>query len=263
MTNNIFTDFEKNREYTTKLLNNLPSAVCLFTISSEIRFVHFNKVAEELLGYGSGELLAVTADNPMQLFHPDHENHVFSELISAMLQGQMLNYNCQLRCGDGSYKWANIAARLVQQKSGTLYYQSVITPIKEPDNIMLQGFHGLIVMGDDKDGNMLCQLIEHYGGTCDIYKRGIDALERFETSDDGFYNCIFIGCRMKDMNGFELAKDMRHCSHSQAAALPLFLLTDESDTENIREAGAIGLTAYIRKPLSPKKITKWLKTLNK
>lgn len=263
MANNIFTDFEEKREYTIELLDNLPSAVCLFTISSEIKFIHFNRVAEELLGYGSGELLQLTAEDPMHLFHPDHENHVFSELIAAMLQGQMLNYNCQLRCGDGTYKWANIAARLVQQKSGTLYYQSVITPIKEPDNILLQGFHGLIVMGDENDSRLLTELIEHYGGTCDVYKRGGDALERFTDSDDGFYSCIFIGCRMKDMNGFEMAKDIRHSCHPQAKSLPLLLLTDEADSENVQEAGDVGITAYIRKPLSPKKITKWLKTLNK
>lgn len=263
MTNNIFTDFEENREYTIQLLDNLPSAVSLFTISDEIRFIHFNRVAEELLGYKSGELLTLTADDPMQLFHPDHENHVFSELIAAMMQGNMLNYNCQLRCAEGSYKWANIAARLVQQKSGTLYYQSVITPIKEPDNIMLQGFHALIVMGDSQDSTMLTKLIEHYGGTCDIYNRGIDALERFESSDDGFYNCIFIGCRMKDMNGFELAKDIRHSRHPQAKSLPLLLLTDEKVSENAQEAVDVGITAYIRKPLSPKKITKWLKKLHK
>ena len=130
MTNNIFTDFEERKEYTIELLDNLPSAVCLFTISSEIRFIYFNRAAEDLLGYGSGGLAIMTAEDPMKLFHPDHENLVFSELIAAMMQGQMLNYNCQLRCCDGSYQWANIAARLVKQKSGTLYYQSVITPIK-------------------------------------------------------------------------------------------------------------------------------------
>ncbi len=263
MTNNIFIDFEEKRDYTIQLLNNLPSAVCLFTISSEIRFLHFNRAAEDLLGYENGELAALTADDPMALFHPDHENHVFSELIAAMLQGQMLNYNCQLRCADGSYKWANISARLVQQKSGTLYYQSVITPIKEPDNIMLQGFHALIAMGDDKESSMLSRLIEHYGGTCDVFDHGLDAFDRFENSDDGFYQCIFIGCRMKDINGFEMAKDIRHAAHPQSGLMPLILMTDENDAENIQEAGDVGITAYIRKPLSPKKITKWLKTLNK
>ncbi len=260
---NIFTDFETRKEYTIELLDNLPSAVCLFTISSEIRFIHFNRTAEELLGYSSGELLTLTADEPMNLFHPEQENQVFSELISAMLQGSMLNYNCQLRCADGTYKWVNIAARLVQQKSGTLYYQSVITPIKEPDNIMLQGFHALIAMGDEAEITTLSNLIEHYGGTCDIYSRGIDALERFESSEDGFYQCVFIGCRMKDMNGFEMAKDIRHSSHSQAGSLPLLLLTDETDLENVQDVGDVGFTAYIRKPFSPKKIKTWLKTLNK
>jgi PAS domain S-box-containing protein len=261
MTNNIFTDFEDNREYTARLLDSIPSAVALFTISSEIKFIHFNHVAEELLGYGEGQLISLTDGNPMELFHPDHENHVMSQLIAAMMQGQMLNYNCQMRCGDGTYKWINMAARLVQQKNGTLYYQSVLTPIKEPDNIMLQGFHALIVMGDDKDGQMLMELIEHYGGTCDIYKRGGDALERFTDSDDGFYSCAFIGCRMKDMNGFEMAKDIRFSEHPQAKTIPLLLVTDTAD--HAEEAVDIGITAYIRKPLSPKKITKWLKTLNK
>lgn len=261
MTNNIFTEFEERREYTEKLLDNLPSAVCLFTVSSEIKFIHFNRAAEELLGYGHGQLVRLTADDPMELFHPDHINNVFSEIIAAMRQGNMLNYNCRLRCADGSYKWANIAARLIHQKNGTLYYQSVLTPIKEPDNIMLQGFHALIAMGDTEESAMLSQLIEHYGGTFNAYTRGLEALDRFESSDDGFYNCIFIGCKIKDMNGFEVAKDIRHSDHPQARSIPVLLLTD--DAENGQAAMDVGITAYIRKPLSPKKITKWLKTLNK
>lgn len=104
----------------------------------------------------------------------------------------------------------------------------------------------------DKGGRMSCRS-----------KHGIDSLERFETSDDGFYNCIFIGCRIKDMNGFELAKDIRNSRHPQAGSLPLLLLTDTSDSENTQEAVDIGITAYIKKPLSPKKITKWLKKLHK
>lgn len=263
MTNNIFNDFEENRDHTIELLDGISSAVSLFTVSSEIKFIHFNKAAEDLLGYGSGQLLHLVKEDPMKIFHPDHVDNILDKIIAAMIQGHMFNYDCQLLCADGSYKWANIAARLVQHRNSTLYYQSVLTPIKEPENIMLQGFHGLIAMGDKDESSLLTQLIEHYGGTCEAGSRGLEALEKFEASDDCYYQCIFIGCRMKDINGLELAKDIRHCGHPQAASIPILLMADETDSENVQEAGDIGVTAYLRKPLSPKKIKTWLKSLNK
>ncbi len=263
MTNNIFRDFEENRDKTIELLDGITSAVSLFTVSSEIRFLHFNKAADEMFGYTKGGLIDLTAEDYTGLFHPDYVDSLYGEIIATMRDGKIFNYNCQVLCADGSYKWINLSAQLVQQSNGTLYYHGVLTPIEEPADIKLKGLHALIAAGEKNDRNQLTELIEKYGGTCDTFQRGLDALDSFLSSEDRFYNCILIGCRMTDVNGFELAKEIRHGSHPQATSVPLLLMTDDTDAETLQEIGDIGITAYLRKPINPAKITKWLRALKR
>lgn len=259
MAKTIFDDFEKNREYTIERLNKIPSAISLFSVSSEIRFLHFNKSADKMLSYEPGGLMKITASDPLKILHHDHIDQFYSEIISTMRDGRFFNYNCRLLCADGTYKWINISAELVRQSGGTLYYHGVLTEIPEPDNILLRGLHALIASEDDSDRIQLSHLIEEKGGTCDTFEYGTDVLERFETSEPGFYQCILVGNRMKDINGLELIKDIRFCRHPQASTIPLILLIDdiskgsnEEDTHSdiLEEAKSFSITSVLSKPLN-------------
>lgn len=270
MAKTIFDDFEKNREYTIERLNKIPSAISLFSVSSEIRFLHFNKSADKVLSYEPGGLMKITASDPLKILHHDHIDQFYSEIISTMRDGRFFNYNCRLLCADGTYKWINISAELVRQSGGTLYYHGVLTEIPEPDNILLRGLHALIASEDDSDRIQLSHLIEEKGGTCDTFEYGTDVLDRFETSEPGFYQCILVGNRMKDINGLELIKDIRFCRHPQASTIPLILLIDdiskgsnEEDTHSdiLEEAKSFSITSVLSKPLNLEALPKALAAL--
>lgn len=263
MTQNIFNDFEQNRDHTIELLDGITSPVSLFTVSSEIRFLHFNRAAEELLGYGPGQLLALTEGDPLQIFHPDYEDQLFSEIITAMRQERLFRYDCRMLCADGSYKWINLSAELVQKSGGVLCYHCVLSAIEAPKETLLKGLHALIAAGVEEDRKTISRLMERQGGTCELYNNGLDALDAFAESEADFYQCVFIGCRMRDINGFELAKETRHCDHPQASQIPLILLVDPEDLENVMEAGEIGISRYLEKPLDPEKVTRSLLELIK
>lgn len=270
MARTIFDDLEKNREYTIERLDKISSAISLFTVSSEIRFLHFNRAADQMLGYDPGGLMKITSSDPLKILHHDHVDQFYSEIISTMRDGRFFNYNCRLMCADGTYKWTNISAELVRQSGGTLYYHGVITEIPEPDNIMLRGLHALIAADEESDRMQLSRLIEEKGGTCDTFEYGMDVLDRFESSEPGFYQCIFAGSRMKDINGLELIKDIRFCRHPQASTIPLFLITDgmcENCNENDhypdfhKEAKHLSITSILRKPLDSETISEILVSL--
>lgn len=258
MTRNIFDDLEKNRDYTIERLDKISSAISLFTVSSEIKFLHFNMAADALFGYDAGGLSAATAQEPLKILHPDNEDQFYGEIIATMRDGRYFNYNCRILCGDGTYKWAKISAELVRQSGGTLYYYGVITPISAPDNILLRGLHVLIAAGDESDRSHLSELIESKGGTCDTFEYGLDGLDRFETSEPDFYQCIFIGNRMKDVNGLELLKEIRHCGHIQAGTVPAVMLADAFDEDEIASAKEMGAAGAVTKPFDPEKIAERL-----
>lgn len=266
MSRTIFDDLEKNKDYTINRLNKIPSAISLFTVSSEIRFVHFNQAADAMLDYEPGGLMKITAEDPLKILHNDHIDQFYSEIISTMRDGRFFNYNCRLLCADGTYRWVNISAELVRQSGGTLYYHGVLTQIPEPDNIMLRGLHTLIAAGEESDRIQLSRLIEEKGGTCDTFEYGIDAFENFESSQPGFYQCVLTGNRMKDINGLELIKDIRFCKHSQASSIPLILITDdmsqdENHTDIMEETKHLNVTSVLIKPPDPEALAKTLTAL--
>lgn len=100
-------------------------------------------------------------------------------------------------------------------------------------------------------------MIESRGGTCDVDFYGMDGFDRFETSEEGYYHCIFIGNRMKDVNGMELVKEIRFSSHPQAASVPVVLLVDglDADPEVLSE---MKISAEITKPFDEDMIVKAL-----
>ena len=247
MTRNIFNDIEANRDYTIERLDGIASAISLFTVSSELKFIHFNKAADVLFGYESGGLIKATADAPLKILHPENEDNFYSEIIATMRDGRLFNYNCRILCADGTYKWANISAEMVQQTGSTLNFYGVITPIDAPAWTQLKGLHTLIIAGEGAELTKLVETIESRGGTCDTCSYGMDGFDRFESSEEGYYHCLFIGNQMKDVNGMELVKEIRFSSHLQATSIPAVLLVDEldADDEVLRE---LGIAATLTKP---------------
>lgn len=260
MTRTIFDDLENNRDYTIERLDGISSAISLFTVSSKIKFIHFNKAADRMFGYEPGGLMAATADEPLKILHPENEDQFYSEIIATMRDGKFFNYNCRILCSDGKYKWANIAAEMVRQTGGTLHYHGVLTPIPEPDNILLQGLHLLLIADDGPELDKLISVAESRGGTCDVDNYGMEGFDRFEDSSPGYYHCIFIGNRMKDVNGLELLKEIRFSGHPQAASVPVILLVDdlEADSETLQE---MGVTATLTKPFEEGYIIEILTTM--
>lgn len=257
MTGDIFKDFETNKEYTIQRLDGISSAVSLFTVSTEVSFQHFNATADALLGYEKGGLLQLTAEDSMAIFHPDHVDSLFGSLIATMRDGGFFHYDCRLLCADGSYKWVNISAQLIRQDGGTLYFHGVLTAIPEPGNIRLKGLHVLIAAGQEEDRQTLSHIIEAAGGSCDVFVHGMEALESFESSSGGFYQCIIIGSRMKDVNSIELAKDLRISGHSQAEAIPLLM----ASSKQLDVPAEIGISGFIYKPLTEERVMETLTAL--
>lgn len=253
MTRKIFDDLENNRDYTLERLDGISSAISLFTVSSEIKFMHFNKASDLLFGYKQGGLTEAAADEPLKILHPENEDTFYSEIIATMRDGKHFNYNCRIRCADGSYKWANISAEMVKQTGGTLHYYGVITPIEAPAWTQLRGLHTLIIAGEGAELTHLIEMIESRGGTCDVDTYGMDGFDRFEESEEGYYHCIFIGNRMKDVNGMELVKEIRFSSHPQASSVPVILLVDDLDADP-EVLSEMGITAEITKPFEEDKI---------
>lgn len=259
MTKNIFNEFEQNRDYTIERLDRIASAVSLFTVSDEIRFLYFNRSCDQLLGYEHGKMLALTNENPLQLFHPDHEDMLISSIISSMRQGRLFTYDCRMLCADGGYKWIRLSAELIQSPGGILCYYCVLSEIEPPQDTLMKGIHALIVAPQEKDRLTLSKLIEGMGGSCDLFENGLDAIDSFTDSDDNFYQCVFATTKICNINGFELVKELRHCGHPQSADIDVVLIIDPEDENDVPDTDDIGISSYLIRPFDTDSINKALK----
>lgn len=250
MDNTIFHEFETNRQYTADRLDGISSGVSLFMVSDEIRFLYFNRAADEMFGYEKGGLLTLTDEDSLCIFHPDYVDHLYLEIISTMRDNRLFHYDCRILCRDGTYQWTNLSAQLVQQKEGgKLYFYCVLSPISAPQDTLIRGSHFLIAAGQEMDRQILCEQIEKMGGTCELTENGPDALELFSSSDEGRFDGFFIGSKMLGMNGFELAKEVRYSALPDGKTIPLILLVSDEDRENAENIRDLRIDAFLRKPI--------------
>lgn len=278
MGDNIFHDFEQDRQYAEDLLDGITSGICLFVISDEIKFLYFNQAADEMFGYEKGGLLALTREDSLALFHPDFEDRLYSEMVSTLREERLFNYDCQILCKDGTYSWTNLSAQLQQKEGGCLSFYCVLSPTQAPSDMLLKGCHFLITSRPGPDCTILTDLIGEMGGTYDLTASAPEALELFSQSDS--YHSIFITraparysggaiCRVNSqisaMNGFELAKDLRYCSTPAGETVPIILLASAEDTEKediLEAAEELDIRVFFRSPLDEKELASFLSSLS-
>lgn len=264
MDKNIFHDFESNRQYTTEVLDGISMGVSLFAVSDQLTFLHFNRAADEMFGYEKGGLLFLTQKDPLSIFHPDYVDNLYSEIIASMRDGRLFNYDCRVLCEDGGYRWTNLSAELVQKDGGRLCFYGVLSPIEAPRHTLLKGCHCLACVGNEPDRHILTSHIEELGGTCDRAESGLEALDFFAASDPNGYCCIFLDSHLPGMNGFELAKEIRHFQRPDSETVPLILLiSDDDDAETIQTAREMGIDLFFKKPLDQTLLHSLLSKLSK
>lgn len=101
--------------------------------------------------------------------------------------------------------------------------------------------------------NMLMEL-----GVNQIFEApdGREALKFIDNAFD-FIDLIICDWNMPGMTGVELLRQLRTVDPS----MPFLMVTGRSDLESVVEAKSSGVTAYIRKPFSPKQLEAKLKII--
>ncbi len=113
----------------------------------------------------------------------------------------------------------------------------------------LSGLHILAAEDNDLNAEILTELLEMSGASCDIAKNGQLALERFEQSAPGQYDLILMDVQMPVMNGYEATRAIRKCSHPEAKSIPIIAMTANAFSEDVKEALDAGMNRHVAKPI--------------
>ncbi len=85
-------------------------------------------------------------------------------------------------------------------------------------------------------------------------------MEKFERSDENYYDMIFMDIQMPIMNGYEAVEAIRKLPRKDAAEIPIIAMTANAFTEDIQRSKNAGMNEHITKPLDIGHLMRCLET---
>jgi CheY-like chemotaxis protein len=87
---------------------------------------------------------------------------------------------------------------------------------------------------------------------------GVQALNAFSASPEGFYSLIFMDVQMPNMDGYEASGHIRNLEREDAKTVPIIAMTANAYKEDIDKALAVGMNGHIAKPIDIAEVMKAL-----
>ena len=114
----------------------------------------------------------------------------------------------------------------------------------------LRGFHFLAAEDNEINAEILAELLEIEGASCEIVENGRLAVERFQEAEAGAFDAILMDVQMPVMNGHEAARAIRSLEREDAGRIPIIAMTANAFAEDEKAALDAGMTAHVAKPLN-------------
>ena len=134
------------------------------------------------------------------------------------------------------------------EASGTLDNASgdLDSPIGE---ISLEGLRFLAAEDNDINAEILAELLEIEGASCEITENGKLAVERFEIAGEDEFDAILMDVQMPVMNGYEATRAIRALQRGDARTIPIIAMTANAFAEDEKAALDAGMNVHVAKPI--------------
>jgi len=94
-------------------------------------------------------------------------------------------------------------------------------------------------------------LLKNKAVQMDWAKDGEEGVNKFIASPVGHYAAILMDLRMPHMDGYVATKTIRKLNRSDAETIPIIAMSADAFEEDVQLSKAIGMNAYITKPIAP------------
>ncbi len=134
--------------------------------------------------------------------------------------------------------------------------------VQEQDNI-LAGKNILAAEDNELNAEILTELLEMAGASCQVAGNGREALEMFEGAESGQYDLILMDVQMPVMDGYEATGAIRGCRHPQAKTIPIIAMTANAFSEDVKDALDAGMDEHVAKPIDMERLKSVIKDIIK
>ncbi len=127
-------------------------------------------------------------------------------------------------------------------------------------DVDLSGHHILVAEDNDLNWEILYELLSDMGMELERAENGQICVEKFSSSDRGFYDAILMDVRMPIMNGYEATTAIRALNNRpDAQDIPIIAMTADAFSEDIKHCLECGMNAHTAKPINLDEVISLLK----
>ena len=113
----------------------------------------------------------------------------------------------------------------------------------------LEGKRILLVEDNQLNRDIAAELLKMHGFLIEEATNGQLAVEKFEASAPGTYDCILMDIQMPVMDGYQAAERIRALRREDAKTVPILALTANAFATDIGKAHSAGMNDHVAKPI--------------
>ena len=113
----------------------------------------------------------------------------------------------------------------------------------------LEGKRILLVEDNQLNREIAAELLEMHGFVVDEAEDGQCAVDIFERSAPGKYDCILMDIQMPVMDGYKATEAIRALKREDAKTVPILALTANAFASDIGKAHSAGMNDHVAKPI--------------
>lgn len=137
------------------------------------------------------------------------------------------------------------------------YTENVNT--ESTEDIPLEGLHALIAEDNELNLEIAKLMLEEKGICVECAADGKEAVAKFEESEPGHYDVIFMDIMMPYMNGWDATRKIRTLQRPDADKIPIIAMSANAFAEDIINSHISGMNWHLTKPVDADKMMTALK----
>lgn len=137
------------------------------------------------------------------------------------------------------------------------YTENVNT--ESTEDIPLEGLHALIAEDNELNLEIAKLMLEETGICVECAADGKEAVAKFEESEPGYYDVIFMDIMMPYMNGWDATRKIRTLQRPDADKIPIIAMSANAFAEDIINSHISGMNWHLTKPIVADKLMTALK----
>lgn len=176
---------------------------------------------------------------------------VLQQVRKAMPQGRPV---LVLSCSGEVPAWDGVISLMkpflvsaLQEKLAELW-DGPARPVGDVE-LSLEGLHFLAVEDNEINAEILSELLDLEGASCQVVENGQLAVECFENCAPGEFDAILMDVQMPVMNGYEATRAIRALAREDARSIPIIAMTANAFAEDEKAALEAGMNAHVPKPI--------------